>query len=135
MPVAAVAEILGVDRQQFYEWKKLGLLGSREVRSRLTRADAVELAVLAELSRRIGGVKARIAYKQLRASVIVADPESIGEIVWVDQDRTALLVNPADDIRKLIRHPRPVLLIEVGAEIQRVLEAFQRDLSGRQGQV
>ena len=131
LPVAAVMEILGLDRQQFYEWRDLGLLGPRKRRELLSRADARELAVLTELRRAIGGTKAAVAYLQIRAELVVRDLRDRTEIIWIDQDRWASLIGPPEQYMEAARRGRSVLVISVHEEVQRVLDAFDRDAAGR----
>lgn len=131
LPVAAVMEILRLDRQQYYEWRKLGLLGPRQARERLSRAEARELAILAELQRVIGGTKAGIAYRQVRSLVIARDLDQTPEIMWIDQDRWAGLVESADQFISEGRRGLAMQLIPVHEEVGRVLAAFDRDAAGR----
>jgi len=131
LPVAAVMEILRLDRQQFYEWRDLGLLGPRKGREHLSRADARELAVLSELRRAIGGTKAGVAYVQIRAQLLARDLRATTEIIWIDQDRWAGLVGTPEQYMAAARRGRPVVVISVHEEVQRVLDAFGRDAAGR----
>jgi hypothetical protein len=124
-------EILRLDRQQFYEWRNLGLLGTRKGRERLSRADVRELAVLAGLQRVIGGTKAGIAYRQIRAQVTDRELRAPTEVMWSDRDRWAGLVESPEQFLEVARRGQPVLLIPVHTEARRVLEAFDREVTGR----
>lgn len=124
-------EILGLDRQQFYEWRGIGLLGARSGRERLSKADARELAVLSRLQRVIGGPKAATAYRQVRLAVIERKIEDPVEIIWVDRNRWASVLESSDQFIEVARAGLPVHLIAVHGEIRRVLDAFDRDVAGR----
>jgi hypothetical protein len=124
-------EILRLDRQQFYEWRDLGLLGLRKGREHLSRADARELAVLSELQRAIGGPKAGVAYLQIRTQLLARDLRATTEIIWIDQDRWASLLGTPEQYMAAARRGRPVVVISVHEEVQRVLDAFGRDAAGR----
>ncbi len=129
LPVTAVAEIVQVDRQQYYEWRDQGLLGSRRARAKLTLTDALEMAALNVLTRATTATKAALAYPAARDAVREWRPGQRIELAWVDADREAALIRAGEELLKLARRSRPVLLLGLHAELERVQVAFAREAS------
>ena len=129
LPVVAVAEIVQVDRQQYYEWRDWGLLGARIERARLSLSDAWQLASLNVLTKSLGSVKAAVAYPVIRASVIERRPGETLALAWIDADRLAAIVSSSDELLALARSGRPIKMLDLTDELNRVQDAFERELT------
>jgi hypothetical protein len=127
LSVVAVAEIVQVDRRQIYDWKEQWGLGKADAGARLSVEDAIELSALNFLWQALGATKAAIAYEELRATVRKTKQGQRLDFVWVDADRLAVVVRSHDELFKIAVGGRPIRLMSLGNEMQRVRAAFERE--------
>jgi glycerol-3-phosphate dehydrogenase len=65
-----------------------------------------------------------MAYRQVRGDLISTVPPTAFEIVWVQQDRLAVLVRTDADLARAVRASSSVIVVTPAAEIERVLKAW-----------
>jgi hypothetical protein len=121
---ARLSEVVGVLRQTRDAWAARGLLRRRD---RYELFDLVELAVLSELSKFLRKHDVPVAWAQVRPALktVVATPSLA--LVWDSQERRATLTFEDNEIMALVRHGRPIQVIDLGARIASARGAFDRE--------
>ena len=131
IPVKAACSILRVTAGQYYDWRKLGMFGSVSPRAQLHELDAVEIGTLKVLTDSLGPASARMAYRQVRGDLIVTVPPTAFEIVWIQQDRVAVLVRTDADLVTAVRASGAVTVVSPRAEIERAVKAWNIEYEDR----
>jgi hypothetical protein len=124
-----VCEIGGVNRQTRDKWAARGLLLNRD---RCGELDLVELVVLSTINRTIRKGHVPIAWNQVRAKLREGLPTSGLTLVWDVQARKAEFARDERAIVDLVRHGRPVHVIDLAAPIDAARRAFRNELAASQ---
>jgi len=127
--IAALCRIAVVEDTTYLKWRKRGLIKS--VGSEPSIDDAVELAVVGELHRRLSRPSDfDMVCRRLDGKLKAADLEGRSVIVVCHlADRAAELCFGPGEVGEKASHGREVHAIPVSGEIRRVIAAFRNDLA------
>lgn len=120
-----LCEISGVNRQTRDKWARDGLLRKGD---EYDEFDLVEVVVLHLLLDKLRKKDAKVAWARVRPQLRGLLPGPKLTLVWDGQCRTADLVIDDDAIVSLVRHGRPVQVVDLGTEVRRARDAFRRDI-------
>lgn len=121
-----LCEISGVLRQTRDKWAGRGLVRAADHYDEL---DIVELVVLKSLFDSLKKSHVRIAWSQVRAELRGLVPGPTLSLVWDPQHRVAKLAFDDATIVTLVRHGRPVHVLDLGPSVKRARDAFRREVS------
>jgi hypothetical protein len=113
-----------VNRQTRDKWAKAGLLHKGQD---YDQVDLVEVVVLKLLLETLPKKHAKLAWTRIRAQLRDLMPGPQLTLVWDPQRSSAELVFEAEAIVSLVRHGRPVQVVDLGSEVERVRGAFHRE--------
>ena len=120
-----MCEISGVNRQTRDKWARDGLLRKADSYDQL---DLIEVVVLKLLLATLRKKEAKLAWLQVGPKLRELMPGPQLTLVWDGQRRAAELGLTADEIVPLVRHGRPVQVIDIGTPIEHAREAYRREL-------
>jgi hypothetical protein len=125
-----LCEIAGVNRQTRDQWALADLLRKA---SDYEELDLVETVVLKLLLDTLPKRHAKIAWPLVRPALRQVVPGPNLTLVWDPARRSAELALDVDTIALLVRHGRPVQVLDVGSAVTRAREAFRRDVEASHG--
>ena len=120
-----ICEISGVNRQTRDRWVDHGLLRKSDSYDQL---DLIEVVVLKLLLSTLRKKEAKLAWMRVRPQLRELMPGPQLTLVWDGQRRAAELALTDDQVVALIRHGRPVQVVDLGTPIEQGREAFRREL-------
>jgi hypothetical protein len=119
-----LCEITGVNRQTRDTWTDAGLLRKG---NDYDQFDLVELVVLKLLLDTLPKKHAKFAWTRVRSQLKELMPGPQLTLVWDPQRRSAELAFDAEAIIPLVRHGRPVQVLDLGSAVELAREAFRRE--------
>jgi hypothetical protein len=125
-----LCEISGINRQTRDKWAAEGLLRKADDYDQLDLVETVALGLLLATLRK---KHARVAWLAIRPELKSVMPGPQLTMVWDAERRSADLAFDAKTIAKLVRHGRPVQVIDLGTAIERAREAYRRDREAAAG--
>ena len=120
-----LCELVGVSqqhRQSLVKRKMLTAAGNVGC----TATDAVELATLERLSHHLSPSELAVAWKELRPRMREIVPKGRVDIVFDRELGSAEIARDDAAVRQAAISGRPVQVVELGARLQEVLDAFRR---------
>jgi hypothetical protein len=130
LPIRAACQILAITAGQYYDWRKMKLLGDHPGSSRVSSHEAMQLAVLGLLCSRIGGKFGRMAYRQIQQEV-AATIGTTFEIVWVEHSRSAVVVRSDPELLAALKVEYPLLIIRPHEQLVRLSRVWDLELEER----
>lgn len=128
IPVAAAASIVGAPRDLCYDLRDRGLIPKRIGTPGMTRDDVLTLGLAHLLTLALhDSSHARIAARQVLAVLGAALDGHPVEIVWDAGARKASWVTAASELVTAVRVARPVVVLDLGAELHRIRLAFDAE--------
>jgi hypothetical protein len=120
-----LCDLVGVS-QQYRQSLVRRKLVQRAQRAGCTRGDAVELATIELLSRRLAPKELAVAWSELHPQLKAVFPKGRLDVVFDRELGTMVLARSDTELRAAVVSGRAVNVIEVGPRLQEVLDAFDR---------
>lgn len=125
LPGSRLCEISGVNRQTRDKWARDGLLRKGDDYDQL---DLVELVILKLLLETLRKKEAKLAWAGIRPHLRNLMPGPQLTLVWDPQRRAAKLALTDEEIVPLVRHGRPVQVLDLGTAVDDARAAFRREV-------
>jgi hypothetical protein len=126
--MSLLARLVGHDVQTYLNWKKDGLVAGPRA-DFCTELDAIEVAALATLLKELGPHDGRMAWKRVRGDFLADIPAGRIRVIAHLQDSNAELSRDDTEVGKAVSHGRLVRVVEIGGEVNRVRDAFRREVA------